>query len=78
MNRKDEINSRGFGPGSWYAGQLAKKAARLGRPMSEIFRDTIRTCTAFNVPAECVKVSRYWIFYRFADGSLDKFPNNRG
>lgn len=73
-NRKTEINSRGFARG-WHAEQLYRAAKAGGQTMAEAF---VLGGLAGNVPAECLKVTAAWTFYKFMDGSLAKFVTNHG
>lgn len=70
------INGRGHANG-WHARQLQAVAGRLGRSMAEVFRDSVQDSSAFNVPAEAVRIDRARVFYRFADGSEADFPQVR-
>ena len=46
--------------------------------MAELFRYQRRSeGGAFNVPADCIKVTALRVFYCFSDGTLIDFPNNR-
>lgn len=76
MTHQQEINSRGLASG-WHAQELQAKAARTGQTMAELFRESIRDSSAFNVPAACTRVSLVYVYYRFTDGSELKFPNRR-
>lgn len=73
MTKKDEINSLGLANG-WHAQQLRTLAKRLNKPMAEVFRSQIAHLSAYNVPAECVKTTQSLHYYRFLDGSEDKYP----
>lgn len=74
MKRIDEINSRGFARG-WHAEMLQKDAQRTGETMAVLFRRKIENSSGFNVPAEAVKVTSYYIYYTFLDGSTDRYRN---
>jgi hypothetical protein len=70
------INGRGHARG-WHAQELQKRAAREGHTMAALFADHVRQTTAFNVPAEAVRISRGRVHYRFADGSEAAFAYQR-
>lgn len=76
-SRVAEINERGWANG-WHAEELARKAKAAGVPMADMFVDSIKQASAFNVPAKCTKVTTAWIYYEFSDGSTAKFLNTRG
>lgn len=76
MNRVEEINAGSHAKG-WYASMLMKEAERNGETMATAFRRRV-TGSAYSVPATCTKVTSMWVFYRFADGSRDRYPNQNG
>lgn len=71
-NIKDRINKRGLAHG-WHAEQLQAKAVRGEAKMADIFKESVDDSIAFNVPAECVKVSGRKAYYKFMDGSEAMF-----
>lgn len=77
MKRIDQINSRGYANG-WHAEQLQARAARQGETMADCFKRETLNSAGFNVPAQCVKVTKNWIHYQFADGSKARFYNQSG
>ena len=77
MSRVDEINARGFAKG-WHAMTLELLASRQGGTMAEHHQRMVQNSSAFNVPAECTRVTADWIFYRFSDGSTARYPNPKG
>ena len=78
MTAAQEINARGLARG-WHAEQLELRAKRMDMTMADAFAATFRNGTvAYNVPAECIKVTSAWITYRFTDGSIGKYPNTNG
>lgn len=77
MSRVREINSRGLAKG-WHAHQLMARAASQGETMAASFMREVENLTAFNVPAECTRVTSTKVYYRFSDGSTISFPNQGG
>jgi hypothetical protein len=77
--RKDEINSQGLAKG-WHADMLEHAAKYQGETMAQAFNRKIECDKpiAFSVPAECIQVTRDWIYYRFKDGSEARFFNQSG
>lgn len=72
MSKAALINSKGYANG-WHAQMLQAEAARTGVTMAGLFHQKIGT--AYNVPATCTKVDSVWCYYRFADGSTARYPN---
>lgn len=77
--RKDEINAQGLTNG-WHADMLQFAAEVQGETMAQAFKRKLERDkpVAFSVPAECTMVTRDWIYYRFKDGSEDRFFNQSG
>lgn len=75
-SRLDEINSRGMA-GGWHAQQLQARAAREGRTMADVFKESIRGSSAFSVPAKATAITSQWITYQFLDGSKARFENQQ-
>ena len=76
MTVLDEINSRGLANG-WHAEALEKEAKRGGETMADCFARRASVSYALSVPALAIRATSAWIFYRFRDGSLSRYPNTR-
>ena len=70
------INGRGHAKG-WHAHDLQSRATREGRTMADLFSEDLGQTSAFNVPAEAVRIRHGRVFYRFADGSEADFPQRQ-
>jgi hypothetical protein len=73
--RVEKINSRGYERG-WHAEQLEQEAKQAGKTMAALYGEKLRASpsSAFNVPAAAERVTSSWIYYRFMDGSTDRYP----
>lgn len=75
MTAVEKLNLRGVYLG-WHAYQLSRKAKQAGRPMAELFRESIRDCSAFTVPARAIKATSKYVTYQFSDQSEIRIPVN--